>query len=284
MRSVRSASSAQAASFSLNSSSEMLTQLSASARAPVTVPTLAVSLEASIRLLIGSASPKVPVTPAAMSPHFATSSSDFASCAKSWAASVALSVSPRIEKRVPYASFAVSVEYPAASNAVLSLPCAARYSSVETARSFKNFAPATAAVPTAAKATPAALAPAASPFFSLSEKASVSFSASLTSFPYWSMDFAQPSALAAASSRYWLFFWAASERLFCSIFALLSCCCQLCTPLTAAALAASASCCTFVHFSISAVNWACSCWVSPVLLFSFSSSAAYCATFFPASA
>ena len=83
----------------MNSSSEMPTQLRASARAPVTSPTLAVSLDASIRLLMGSASPKVPITPAAMSPQAATSSSDLASCARSWADSVALSTSPRMENR-----------------------------------------------------------------------------------------------------------------------------------------------------------------------------------------
>ena len=63
---LRSLSVPQAASFSLNASSLMLTQLSASASAPVTCPALAVSLAASMSPLMGSASPKVPATPAAM--------------------------------------------------------------------------------------------------------------------------------------------------------------------------------------------------------------------------
>ena len=72
----RSLSVEQSANIALNSSSPTLpAQLSASASAPVTWPTLAVSLADSIRLSTGRASPKVPATPAAMLPHFATSSS-----------------------------------------------------------------------------------------------------------------------------------------------------------------------------------------------------------------
>ena len=43
---------------------------------------------------------EVPITPAAMSPQVATSSSFLASCARSWADSAAVSVSPRMEKSV----------------------------------------------------------------------------------------------------------------------------------------------------------------------------------------
>ena len=90
----RAVSSVHAASFSLNSSSLIPTQFKASARAPVTVPTFAVSFAASMSEFIGSASPNVPDTPAAISPHVATSFSEVASCARSCAASVAVSVSP----------------------------------------------------------------------------------------------------------------------------------------------------------------------------------------------
>ena len=60
MRRFRSLSSEQAASFSLNSSSLMPTQFKASAREPVTCPTLAVSFADSIMPSMGRASPNVP--------------------------------------------------------------------------------------------------------------------------------------------------------------------------------------------------------------------------------
>ena len=83
----------------MNSSSDKPTQFRASASAPVTCPTFAVSFDASIRLFMGSASPKVPTTPAAMFDQLATSSSLVASCASSCADSVAVSLSPRTAYR-----------------------------------------------------------------------------------------------------------------------------------------------------------------------------------------
>ena len=70
MRRFLSLSPEQAASFSLNSSSLIPTQFKASAREPVTCPTLAVSLADSIRPSIGRASPNVPQTPAAIFVHW----------------------------------------------------------------------------------------------------------------------------------------------------------------------------------------------------------------------
>ena len=60
MRRFLSLSLEQAASFSLKASSLMPTQFKASAREPVTCPTLAVSLADSIMPSMGRASPKVP--------------------------------------------------------------------------------------------------------------------------------------------------------------------------------------------------------------------------------
>ena len=70
----RSDSLPHAASFSLNSSSEMPAQFRASASTPTTVPVLEVSFAASMRELIGSASPNVPITPVAMFVHVPKSS------------------------------------------------------------------------------------------------------------------------------------------------------------------------------------------------------------------
>nr|DAY32945.1 MAG TPA: hypothetical protein [Caudoviricetes sp.] len=92
----RSLSDVQAASFSLNSSSLILAQFNASANVPVTCPTLAVSFADSISPSMGKASPNVPATPAAISVQVETSSALSASFARSWLASVAVSVSPRI--------------------------------------------------------------------------------------------------------------------------------------------------------------------------------------------
>ena len=92
MRRFLSLSPEQAASFSLNSSSLIPTQFKASASAPVTCPTLAVSLADSI----GRASPNVPQTPAAIFVHLVMSCSFSASCASSCEASAAVSVSPKI--------------------------------------------------------------------------------------------------------------------------------------------------------------------------------------------
>ena len=92
----RSASVLHSDSLVLKSSSEIPAQFSASARTPVTVPTFAVSFDASISPSTGRESPKVPKTPAAIFVHSVTSSSFVTSLANSWEASVAVSVSPRI--------------------------------------------------------------------------------------------------------------------------------------------------------------------------------------------
>ena len=123
------------ASCSDTSSSLIPTQFKASASAPVTSPVFAVSFAASIKDSMGRLSPNLPYTPAAISTHFATSSSLVASCAKSWAASVACPVSPRILKKPSYASSAISALNPAVSNAVLRRPIASRYSSVASSMS-----------------------------------------------------------------------------------------------------------------------------------------------------
>ena len=126
----RSASSEHAANCSLNASSDIPTQFNASARTPVTCPTLAVSLLASMSPSIGNESPNVPITPAAMCDQYAMSSPLVASCASSCDASVARSVSPSTLYSSEYAYWASDALRPAVSYAVSSLPCATRYSAV----------------------------------------------------------------------------------------------------------------------------------------------------------
>lgn len=92
----RSASPEHRSSRLLKSSSLIPTQFRASARTPVTLAVLAVSLVASISPSMGRESPKVPLTPAAIRVQRVTSCSLRVSLASSWDASVAVSVSPRI--------------------------------------------------------------------------------------------------------------------------------------------------------------------------------------------